>query len=371
MSTPSRQTLLMAPANILIVEDESIVALGIQEKLQRLGYVVTGIVGSGEEALQSLEHSLPDLVLMDIKLNGEIDGIETAHRIRNSYNLPILYLTAYANSELLQRAKKTLPCGYVTKPFQEKVLYANIELSLHKYQEEQKKNRSLELETTRILAGGIAHQLNNLLMGIHGYAYLLDTESDLLLEHRGMLESIQKLVQRGGVLGKKLLGLAQSGKYQTQVTDLNQLIEECLTDFIFHHDDLSFQTDYARNLWLVNVEQEQIKHIFQELFKNALEAMHNGGKITLKTENVILKSNTLLPDTLEPGDYVRVTIKDQGPGMKVDVLQNPFYTTKSQGIGMGLPFVFGVIANHKGGIALHNLPESGTCIDLYLPAIPS
>ena len=118
--------------NILIVEDESIVALDIQDKVEHLGYDVLAVVSSGEKAIEEVKKSQPDLVLMDIVLKGEIDGIETAERIRKHFDIPIIYLTAHSDTQTLNRAKITGPFGYLVKPFVDSELRSAIEVVLSK-----------------------------------------------------------------------------------------------------------------------------------------------------------------------------------------------------------------------------------------------
>ncbi len=129
---------------ILIVEDENIVALDIQKRLNNLGYKIVGILASGEQAVQKVKDYKPDLVLMDIMLKGKLDGIEAAHEIKKILNIPIIYLTAYSDEKTIKRAKITGPFGYISKPFGEHDLHAavemafykhNIELSLHESEE--------------------------------------------------------------------------------------------------------------------------------------------------------------------------------------------------------------------------------------------
>jgi two-component system cell cycle sensor histidine kinase/response regulator CckA len=118
---------------ILIVEDERIAAEDIKNSLQNLGYDVTGVVSSGEEAIKKAVEKKPDLVLMDIKLKGELDGIDTADKIRSLLNVPIVYLTAHADVKTLERAKITEPFGYIIKPFENRELQINIEMALYKW----------------------------------------------------------------------------------------------------------------------------------------------------------------------------------------------------------------------------------------------
>lgn len=122
----------MRDTKILIVEDEVIVARNIEKRLISSGYKVAGIASSAEEAIELAASLKPDLVLMDIKLKGKMDGIDAAKAIRNSYRLPIIYLTSYADEETFQRAKITEPFGYLIKPFELKELNRSVEMALYK-----------------------------------------------------------------------------------------------------------------------------------------------------------------------------------------------------------------------------------------------
>lgn len=122
----------MAKTKILVVEDNGIMAEQLQQILKRMNYDVPATADSGAGALKEAEKHSPDLVLMDIKLKGDMDGIETAEAIRRRFNVPVIFTTAYVDDKLLKRAKVTEPYGYVMKPFDEKVLKTNIEISLYK-----------------------------------------------------------------------------------------------------------------------------------------------------------------------------------------------------------------------------------------------
>ena len=123
---------------ILVVEDERIVAEDIKRSLQNLGYTILDVVSSGEDAIQKIEVETPDLVLMDIVLKGNMDGIETAEKIHDQFTIPVVYLTAYADEWRLQRAKVTEPYGYILKPFEDKELHTTIETALYKHKMEKK-----------------------------------------------------------------------------------------------------------------------------------------------------------------------------------------------------------------------------------------
>ncbi|MBU3916597.1 response regulator [bacterium] len=120
----------MEKTKILIVEDESIIAMDIESSLKRLGYEVTSIVNTGEKADKKAASDKPDIVLMDIRIKGEMDGIEAAEVIRLKYGIPVVFLTAHLDEEKIQRAKLTMPFGYILKPIQEKDLKVTIEMAL-------------------------------------------------------------------------------------------------------------------------------------------------------------------------------------------------------------------------------------------------
>ncbi len=122
----------MKKKQILIVEDEWIVAQDIKMSLQKLGYTVSGVVSSGEEAISKVEENNVDLVLMDITLRGEMNGIEAAAIIRSRFDIPFVYLTAHADDKTLERAKITEPFGYIFKPYEDRDIHLTIEKALCK-----------------------------------------------------------------------------------------------------------------------------------------------------------------------------------------------------------------------------------------------
>lgn len=135
----------MNTSQILIVEDELLIAQSLARKLTKLGYTIAGIVSSGESAILATIEKVPDLVLMDVVIKGEIDGIETAYKIYKDYGIPVIYLTAYADDETLRRAEKTGCYGYILKPFKERELNASIRMAINKHQQETQVVKSLEI----------------------------------------------------------------------------------------------------------------------------------------------------------------------------------------------------------------------------------
>jgi CheY-like chemotaxis protein len=130
----------VANEKILVVEDEGIVLLHIKRTLESLGYVVAGTAASGEEAIMKAMSDRPDLVMMDIVLKGEVDGIDAAEKIRSLFHIPVIYLTAHADESTLQRARVTEPFGYIVKPFRERDLHIAIQFALYKAKMETERN---------------------------------------------------------------------------------------------------------------------------------------------------------------------------------------------------------------------------------------
>ena len=142
----------MERPNVLIVEDEAIIALSLQIKLDSMGYAAPTYVPSGEAALQAISEHRPDIVLMDILLAGQLTGIETATQIQTAYDIPVIYITAHPQESLMQQAKTTNPVGYLLKPFRDQDLRAAIEMGLYKYAQE-RLLREAERPCARVKSG--------------------------------------------------------------------------------------------------------------------------------------------------------------------------------------------------------------------------
>jgi CheY-like chemotaxis protein len=146
----------MAKARIMVVEDEELVALAIKTYLEGAGYDVPLVTPSGEEAVERLASAAPDLVLMDIRLRGKMNGIEAAGAIRDSSRVPVVYLTAYSDTNTLEMARATDPFGYVVKPYDERALGATIKMALHKSLSQNELVRAKEKVTTILQSMGDA-----------------------------------------------------------------------------------------------------------------------------------------------------------------------------------------------------------------------
>ncbi|MBF0519032.1 MAG: response regulator [Nitrospirae bacterium] len=144
-------------SRILVVEDESIVAMNICERLKELGYEVADVVSTGADAIKRAGELDPDLVLMDIVLKGNMDGVETAEKIRNTYDIPVIFLTAYSDNDTLRRAKITEPYGYILKPFEQRELLIAIEIAVYKHELERrlKASENWLLATLKLMSAAL------------------------------------------------------------------------------------------------------------------------------------------------------------------------------------------------------------------------
>ena len=121
----------MEKTKILIVEDEAIIAMELESQLQSLGHQVASVVDTGKDAIQKIELDRPDLIIMDIRIKGEMNGIETAEIVKNRFGIPVIFSTAYLDEKRIERAKITMPFGYVLKPIQEWDLKVTIEMAIY------------------------------------------------------------------------------------------------------------------------------------------------------------------------------------------------------------------------------------------------
>ena len=203
----------MAPSRILIVEDEAIVASDIKETLTGLGYTVTGIAKSGEIALEKVEETRPDLVLMDIHLAGTMDGIQAAGEIRAKYSIPVIYLTAYADAPLLERAKVTEPYGYMLKPYDDRELHSVIEMALYKHRMEHRLRESEE-------------RFRTLLTSVQLGIVLIEADTHIILDVN------PKALEMIGGTRNSLVGsvchhvMCQAEMGRCPITDLGQTIDD-------------------------------------------------------------------------------------------------------------------------------------------------
>jgi len=229
------------------------------------------------------------------------------------------------------------------------------------------------MEAIGTLAGGIAHNFNNLLMGIQGNASLMLLETDPTHPHYENLKSIEKQVQSGSKLTRQLLGYASDGRYEVRPISLNQVVKETADTFGMTKKEMRIHRELAEDLFGIKADQGQIEQVLWNLFINAAEAMPGGGNLFLKTMNVTNKDMRGKPYDVKRGDYVLLTVRDTGIGMDKKTMGHifdPFFTTKGlgKGTGLGLASVYGIIKAHGGYIDVDSKKGRGATFSIYLPA---
>jgi len=230
-----------------------------------------------------------------------------------------------------------------------------------------------KMESIGTLAGGIAHNFNNLLMGIQGYASMALMHLDPSNPNYERLKRIEQQVQSGADLTSQLLGFARGGRYEVKTTDMNEIIEKTSSMFGRTKKEISIHRKSGKDLWSVEVDRGQMDQVFLNLYVNAWQAMPGGGEIYLETQNVVLNGGQALFYSVNPGKYVKITITDTGAGMDEKTKErifDPFFTTKEmgRGTGLGLATVYGIIKGHQGMLTVHSEPDHGTAFTIYLPA---
>jgi PAS domain S-box-containing protein len=244
-------------------------------------------------------------------------------------------------------------------------------------EEKEKLERGLlhaqKMEAIGTLAGGIAHDINNLLMGIQGYASLILLDTDVGDPHYKKLKSIEEQVKSGSDLTGQLLGFARGGRYEIRPTDLNEVVRKTSTMFGRTKKEIAIRQKYQEDLWPVEVDRGQIEQVLLNLYVNAWQAMPGGGELYLETANIVLDENYTKASSVAHGKYVKISVTDTGTGMDEKTrarIFEPFFTTKEmgRGTGLGLATVYGIIKGHKGIINVYSEKGQGTTFNIYLPA---
>jgi PAS domain S-box-containing protein len=255
------------------------------------------------------------------------------------------------------------------------------DISMHRTAETERRRlaaqvqRAQKMEAIGTLAGGIAHDLNNLLMGIQGNISLLLL--DKTPGHRDVtyLKNVEKSVTRTSELTRQILGFARGGKYEATVTDLNSLLEKTAEMFGRTRREITIRRKFQEAPWKVEADPTQLQQALLNLLVNAWQAMPGGGELVLQTANVFIGADSPdAPPEAVPGSYVRVDVSDTGVGMDPQTLTRifePFFTTREKdlGTGLGLPSAIEIVKRHKGFITVRSEKDRGSTFSVFLPAI--
>lgn len=362
----------MSLAKLLVVEDEQLVACDLQETLTGLGYTVVDVVESAEEAIRQTERIRPDLVLMDIRLSGPMDGIEASLEIQSRFHIPVVYLTANADTRTLNRVKTSCPFGYILKPFNEQILSTTIEISLARSRAEQKAqaalqvaNRQLDEQSNQLLL--VTTKFRNPIWRIQALAENLAQQGDQLPASRRQdyLTMIQSAAQTLLLLLEDLAFLENISFHTLQETpatiDVIRLIRNLIDVWQHtssHHCQFYLHTPVAE--LVIWIDQLLLWHVLNNLISNAVKYSGNQGAIhiTLSTQ----------------GTTLVLQIQDQGIGIPPDSLAEIFDLFQRgpnvgtiAGTGLGLSIVRRCLTILQGEILVDSHLGQGTTVTVMLP----
>ncbi len=364
---------------ILVVEDEAIAAENIAGRLRQQGYDVVGIVDSGAEAIAVAIKACPDLVLMDVMLKGEMDGITAATEIYALLEIPIVYMTAYSDDGTLQRAKGAHPFGYLVKPFKPQELKATVEIALHSRQNRNEmKQALLQSELLREQAevinklksdfmSMVSHEFRTPLTTINLSTDLLELQSINWTpeKKKARFERMRKAIQRMTDLLDDVIAVnkAESGKMEVNPSefDLNQFCLELVEEM-----QLVAGENYQINLTcncedlIVNLDESLLLHIMTNLLSNAIKYSPQGGAINFDVEHTPNK--------------VRFKVSDRGIGIPLadqERLFDSFFRAKNvgaiAGTGLGLTIIKTCVDVQGGEIFIDSNLGSGSIFTVILP----
>jgi PAS domain S-box-containing protein len=293
----------------------------------------------------------------------------------------------YDNLHLVSKPGEHKDVEFVSNVYrvdEEKVLHCNIRDITERKRAEEEKARlemrlreSQKMEAVGQLAGGVAHDFNNLLTVINGYTQMLLLSSDSSTQPE--LEEVLRAGERASALTRQLLVFSRRQALESKIIDFNAIIsdmEKMLRRLI--REDISLERISGSDLWPVKADPGQMEQVIMNLVINARDAMPDGGKLTIQTENVKIDGKRPLnyPGDMIPGYYVKFSVSDTGCGMSDEVkkhLFEPFFTTKEEGsgTGLGLATVYGIVKQNGGYIDVQSEVGAGSRFQIYLPRITS
>ncbi len=363
---------------VLLVEDNPTDVLAFRQYLSELPEIVFKVESAErlEQALAFLRTQTCDVVLLDLGL-PDSQGLETLNRLRASASdVPVLVLTGLSDESVGLKALQSGAQDYLVKNHvQAPLLNRAIRYALERHQMERTIMRAEKLQALGTLAGGIAHDFNNILLAVSGNAKLaLEQLSPEHPAYAHVLE-IAKAGSRAVALTKKILSFSRQQEIALQPTQIEPVVEEAVS---LIRPMMPLQIEVSRHfppdLPAIKADASQIHQIIMNLATNAVDAIgEKPGRLEISAVPVHLPgSGSTLSSKLPPGNYIRLSFQDSGPGIDKAIqsrIFEPFFTTKAQGrgTGMGLAIVHGIMKNHFGEVTVYSEPGKGTAFNLYFP----
>ena len=233
-------------------------------------------------------------------------------------------------------------------------------------------DQTQKLDALGQLAGGVAHNFNNILMGILGNITLLRLDDAVNDVYREKLEIIEQEISSASKLTRSLLGFAEGGKYLPKIYNINNIIDKSIDMFVNTRKEIIAHKSLDINVFPVKVDRSQIDQVLLNMYINSAYSMPDGGNLYIETANITI-NNCAINYGLSKGNYVRISITDEGCGINkkyAHKIFEPFFSTKEHiGSGMGLASAYGIIKNHGGVIVMYSELGKGTTFSIYLPAV--
>ncbi|MDQ6968805.1 MAG: response regulator [Mariprofundaceae bacterium] len=331
-----------------------------------------------DEFSKALKTSHWDIILCDVNL-PELMVKDVLRRLKElSVLIPLIVLAKPIGEEVVAQFLRAGVSNYVNKLSPENLL-AVIHQTLLDVEEQklaiQKEKIFIStgrMEVAKTLAGGLAHDLNNLMVGVVTGVELLRQYLPKDGEPKHLLDLIYQSGMKATDVSGQMLAYVQGGKYRVEDMDVNALLMAFIASEEFPISDcIDVQLDLSKDIPFSNGDPAQIRKLFSGIVLNACEAMMEGGVLRISTRNRCIERDELLPEVeLESGDYVEICIEDNGIGMDDAVqmhLFEPFYTTKFQGRGLGMAAAHGIIRNHQGEILVESEIGKGSTFRVLLP----
>ncbi len=377
----------MASERILVVEDDSLARMDIQAALERAGYSVIGMVGTGEEAIEMADSLAPDLVLMDIRLEGDMDGVEAAGEISRRFDIPIIYLTVYVDDDTLHWAKVSGPYGFLLKPVDHNELKSAIEVGLYKHQMErelrkaQKEAEAANRAKTSFLAT-ISHELRTPMSGVLGMTELL-LLSDLENPYRENVQLIKDSAMSLLSVLNQIIDYSKLEVSSTRLRDIDFRLEDLLTGILSQHEKIAeskgIKLEYTISDgvpgWMRG-DSGKIRQILSNLINNAVKFTRRGQIL------IDISPSAAKPDIKDDDGiiYVQILVNDTGIGIPQDKLESMFdsftqaedhLSHGSGGLGLGLAIVNRLLQVIGGTIRCSSMEGDGSTFSIVLPLTPS
>ena len=394
---------------ILIVEDERIIAESIKLSVEKLNYSVCGIEAWGEKVNPAIEQLHPDLVLMDIRLRGEMSGVQAAEIIKDKYNIPVIFLTSYSDNKTIQDAKHAYPYGYLVKPFEERELYATIEIALFKHRtareldqyknhleqiveerteelnkinfqlenrikeevEKINKQQQVIIQQSKLaslgeLAAGISHEINQPLN-------IISFTMDNVLAHietgtlnrdylqKKMNKVFQNIFRMKNTIQHIQTFSREQKEGNCEVFDLNTPVNNAigLLSEQYRNHGINLKIELAPKYLPVYGNPFRLEQVLLNLVSNSRDAITmSKGEIIVRTK---LQNNQIFMEVIDNGEGITPEIINQ--------VIHPFFTTKQpgEGTGLGLSISYGIVKDMDGNLEIESEPGKGTIATVTLP----